>query len=246
MEENSTMKKKLLLLFTLIQLLMCVACESKTDTISPNNASQKQDKMTENGEYIIMDFESVVEVQRYLNSYPGTELDILHVKFSVPLEFTEEQAKNHTLAFIKNEKTEYPALMTVVLSYYDDEVYAKYYDFPMIEICWKPSSGRYSDVPVGDYSTHVIFSVDRSIYNEEYELTEQERALYDALQSRSVEVTGKPIIPFYDTTFHPSGELSVYEHVAAENGVTVEELMTIRVKATMRMEPELFTDTDLG
>jgi len=74
------------------------------------------------------------------------------------------------------------------------------------------------------------------VYCEEYELTSDERELYAAFQTYAIEQTGRPIEGFYHRFPLPATELSVFESFAEQHGISVDELIDIRIKATSRRD----------
>lgn len=158
--------------------------------------------------------------------------------FLVPVDFTYEEVKEHVNQYSEAMKAEHGDIYALVLWYYDDEVYL--HDTPVAQVIWAPH-GRfldrwspYAEVETGDYSKHVSL-IEYTTYNAEYELDEEEKLLYEAMQNYSKELTGKYLCPGASTPYEPSDdEATVFVYIAEQYQTTEERLIEIRVKATMR------------
>lgn len=159
--------------------------------------------------------------------------------FLVPVDFSYEEVKEHVNQYSEAMKAEYGDIYALLLRYYDDEAYL--HNTPVADVIWAPH-GRclywwspYAEVEAGDYSEHVSL-IEYTTYNAEYELDEEEKLLYEAMQNYSKELTGKYFSPGISRPYYePSdNESSVFEHIAGQYQTTVERLIEIRVKAAMR------------
>lgn len=155
--------------------------------------------------------------------------------FLVPVDFSYEEAESHFDEFSESMKAEYGYIGSLYLRYYDDEAYL--HDTPAAIVEWSPylrDTYKEDNVEVGDYSKHTLY-IEITNYDADYELDEEEKVLYKALQNYSMELTGKYIYPWYSTTWKPSdNEAAVFAHIAEQYQTTVERLIEIRFKATMR------------
>ena len=156
------------------------------------------------------------------------------VYFIVPVEFTRDEVVEHSQKFTEDAKLQYPDIFVMVLQYFDNKIYKKYGDTPLAHVQWAPR-GSYNnsfDVQIGDYSTHVL-GIDYYDLDQRYELDQYEMSLYNSLQSCAIGKTGKYINGFSDTAY-PLGDMSIYNYVATQHGVSIDELIEIRAKATNR------------
>ena len=217
---------KLFSLLTFLAVFCCTSC-ANTDT---NGIQNTPDASVESS--ITMENDRVTELFREDDS--TNEYKRIRVYFCVPVDFSYEEVREHASNFIETIKNEHSDIVVLSLWYYDNEIYLEYGDNVAALVLWAPHGSYYNyhDIPVGDYSTHITI-IDFTDYDERYELDEREIELYSALQSYAKEQTGKYIVGFYDIN-ESVGDLSIYEYVAERYDTTVEELMNIRIKATMR------------
>lgn len=172
-------------------------------------------------------------VEWYREDDSTETLKRFRVYFLVPIDFTREEVVAHAEAYTEAMKAE--GVFAMSLWYYDDEVYR--YETPVALVDWAPG-GRHNNVdnvPPGDYSKHILI-VEHSIYDDRYELTPDEKRLYEALYECFIEQLGYNI-PHYIT----ADNMAAFEHIADEYQTTVERLSEIREKAAMRRQyPETF------
>ena len=164
---------------------------------------------------------------------------VIVTDFMVPKEITEAEVAAHADYFIEEAKKEYSDIFIIILHYYDDEVYREYGDCAVASMVWGPNGATFNmaGVDIGDYSQHTI-SLRFNPLDLEYELTEEEKLRYDAMQRYSLDKSGEVVYPL---TYPSSDEYmdEIYGEVAQLEGVTYEEVAEVREKATWRRFEEI-------
>lgn len=153
--------------------------------------------------------------------------------FLVPADFTYEEAKAHFKEYAEAMKAEYGYIGALKLRYFDDEAYI--YNTPTAIVDWSPylrESYREDNVEIGDYSKHTLW-VEITDYNADYELDEEEKLLYTALQEYSIAQTGLCARPYssVDTLMGSTADYYVFDHIAGQYQTTLKRLLEICRKA---------------
>ena len=258
------MKRKSPLLAALLSLLVLCSCGYETTQAQSGadsnhvghpgdvSAGSQQNRADGNGEDGLpnntgiaggLDMGECRVTELYQKDVSSIGIQRIWAYFLVPIDFTQEEAIAHAGDYVESAIIMHPGIVVVILSYYDDEIYYLYRDSPVAEIQWSPRGG-YNNIyriPAGDYSTH-RFDCQFYDYFEENELDQEERRLYEAMQTYSQEHFGKLVAKSYhkELMARRPDDMAVFEAISGQNDVPIEYLMDIIIKVSSRREPEMY------